>query len=77
MWKFISRRDHGLMRRVHRWRAPRWIRLWSERPRVMVTNDAAHAIPDGPDCVLPSGEHIGRPFRLMPWQTAWINELYA
>ncbi|MCC7174295.1 MAG: phosphatase PAP2 family protein [Bryobacterales bacterium] len=28
MWKFISRRDHGLMRRVHRWRAPRWIRLW-------------------------------------------------
>lgn len=25
---FISRRDHTLMRRVHRWRAPRWIRLW-------------------------------------------------
>jgi undecaprenyl-diphosphatase len=25
---FISRRDHSLMRCVHRWRAPRWIRLW-------------------------------------------------
>jgi len=24
----ISRRDHGLMRRVNRWRAPMWIRLW-------------------------------------------------
>lgn len=29
------------------------------------------------NCVLPSGEHIGRPFRLMPWQKDWINELYA
>ena len=28
MWKYISRRDQRLMRRVHRWRAPRWIRLW-------------------------------------------------
>ena len=28
MWKFISVRDHRLMRRVHHWRAPRWIRLW-------------------------------------------------
>jgi undecaprenyl-diphosphatase len=28
MWKFISVRDHRLMRRVHRWRAPRWVRLW-------------------------------------------------
>ena len=28
MWKYISRRDHRLMRRVHRWRPPRWIRLW-------------------------------------------------
>jgi PAP2 superfamily. len=28
MWKFISVRDHRLMHRVHRWRAPRWIRLW-------------------------------------------------
>jgi hypothetical protein len=41
--------------------------------------------PYGPDvtawieatCVLPSGEHIGRPFRLMAWQKDWINELYA
>jgi undecaprenyl-diphosphatase len=24
MWRI----DHGLMRRVHRWPAPRWIRLW-------------------------------------------------
>jgi phage terminase large subunit-like protein len=29
------------------------------------------------NCVLPSGEHIGQPFRLMPWQKDWINELYA
>lgn len=28
MWKFISVRDHRLMHRVHRWRPPRWIRLW-------------------------------------------------
>jgi undecaprenyl-diphosphatase len=25
---FISDRDHTLMRRVHRWHAPRWIRVW-------------------------------------------------
>ncbi len=25
---FIESRDHALMRTVHRWRAPRWIRLW-------------------------------------------------
>jgi len=25
---YIEARDHRLMRRVHRWRAPRWIRLW-------------------------------------------------
>jgi undecaprenyl-diphosphatase len=24
----ISDRDHTLMRRVHRWHAPRWIRVW-------------------------------------------------
>lgn len=29
------------------------------------------------NCVLPSGEHIARPFRLMPWQKDWINELYV
>jgi len=29
------------------------------------------------NCVLPSGERIGRPFRLMPWQKDWVNELYA
>jgi undecaprenyl-diphosphatase len=28
MRKFISKRDHRLMRRVHRWRAPRWVRFW-------------------------------------------------
>lgn len=27
-------------------------------------------------CVLPSGDHIGQPFALMPWQRAWIHELY-
>lgn len=28
MLVFITTRDHSLMRRVHRWRAPRWIRFW-------------------------------------------------
>ncbi len=28
LWGFIERRDHRLMRRVNRWRAPRWIRYW-------------------------------------------------
>jgi undecaprenyl-diphosphatase len=28
MLSSIERRDHLVMRRVHRWRAPRWIRLW-------------------------------------------------
>lgn len=25
---FIETRDHRLMRRVHRWSAPQWVRLW-------------------------------------------------
>jgi undecaprenyl-diphosphatase len=25
---FIERRDYGLMRRMNRWRAPRWFRIW-------------------------------------------------
>src|ERR1035441_11128921 len=28
MLRYIARRDHGLMHRVHRWHAPRWIRVW-------------------------------------------------
>lgn len=28
LWGFIENRDHRLMRRLNRWRAPRWIRLW-------------------------------------------------
>ncbi|HXQ98681.1 MAG TPA: phosphatase PAP2 family protein [Candidatus Limnocylindrales bacterium] len=28
VWGYIETRDHRLMRRVNRWRAPRWIRLW-------------------------------------------------
>jgi undecaprenyl-diphosphatase len=28
MRTFIETRDHRLMRRVHRWPAPRWVRLW-------------------------------------------------
>jgi len=28
MLAFISHGDQGLMRRVHRWPAPRWIRVW-------------------------------------------------
>jgi undecaprenyl-diphosphatase len=29
MLNYISGRDHRLMRRVNRWPAPRWIRLWA------------------------------------------------
>jgi undecaprenyl-diphosphatase len=28
LWGLIERRDHRLMRRMNRWRAPRWIRIW-------------------------------------------------
>jgi undecaprenyl-diphosphatase len=28
MLSFITNQDHRLMRRVNRWRAPRWIRVW-------------------------------------------------
>lgn len=28
VWGYIERRDHRLMRRMNRWRAPRWIRFW-------------------------------------------------
>src|SRR5581483_6585456 len=28
MLTFIAHRDHNLMRRVNRWPAPRWVRLW-------------------------------------------------
>ena len=28
VWEFIQARDHQVMRRVHRWRAPRWLRVW-------------------------------------------------
>ena len=28
MLDFISTRDHRLMRRVHRWPAPRWVQVW-------------------------------------------------
>ncbi len=28
MLEFITARDYNLMRRVHRWPAPRWIRVW-------------------------------------------------
>jgi len=28
MLTYISHRDHSLMRRVNRWSAPRWIRVW-------------------------------------------------
>lgn len=29
MLGFISHRDHKLMRRVNRWPAPRWVRIWA------------------------------------------------
>ncbi len=28
VWGYIESRDHRLMRHVHRWRAPKWIRVW-------------------------------------------------
>jgi undecaprenyl-diphosphatase len=28
VWGFIEQRDYRLMRRMNRWRAPRWIRYW-------------------------------------------------
>jgi undecaprenyl-diphosphatase len=28
VWGFVESRDHRVMRRVNRWRAPRWIRWW-------------------------------------------------
>ena len=28
LWGRIERRDHRVMRRMNRWRAPRWIRYW-------------------------------------------------
>ena len=28
VWEFIQARDHQVMRHVHRWRAPRWLRVW-------------------------------------------------
>jgi undecaprenyl-diphosphatase len=28
VWGFIETRDYRLMRRVNRWRAPRWFRIW-------------------------------------------------
>jgi phage terminase large subunit-like protein len=28
-------------------------------------------------CVFPADQWLGRPFRLLPWQREWINELYA
>lgn len=28
LWGYIERRDHRLMRRMNRWKPPRWIRIW-------------------------------------------------
>ena len=28
LWGYIDRRDRRLMRRMNRWRAPRWFRIW-------------------------------------------------
>ncbi len=28
VWGYIQNRDHRVMRRMNRWRAPRWIRFW-------------------------------------------------
>ena len=28
VWQFIEARDHRVVRRLNRWRAPRWLRIW-------------------------------------------------
>ena len=28
LWGYIENRDHRVMRRINRWKAPRWIRFW-------------------------------------------------
>ena len=28
VWEFIQTRDYQVMRKVHRWRPPRWLRFW-------------------------------------------------
>lgn len=28
LWGFIERRDYRVMRRLNRWKAPRWVRFW-------------------------------------------------
>jgi undecaprenyl-diphosphatase len=28
MLEFVTARDHRLMRRIHRWNAPKWVRIW-------------------------------------------------
>jgi undecaprenyl-diphosphatase len=28
VWQYIEARDHDVMRRVNKWRAPRWLRVW-------------------------------------------------
>ena len=28
VWEFIQERDYQVMRKVHRWRPPRWMRFW-------------------------------------------------
>jgi undecaprenyl-diphosphatase len=28
VWNFIETRDHRVMKKVNRWRAPRWMRIW-------------------------------------------------
>ena len=29
LWIRVERRDHRLMQRMNRWRAPRWVRIWT------------------------------------------------
>ena len=28
VWGYIENRDHRVMRRMNRWKAPRWFRFW-------------------------------------------------
>ncbi len=60
------------------------VRLW--RPRALYRSPMPKTYQSyGPEvcawiethCVFPAGEWLGKPFKLLPWQRTWINELYA
>jgi undecaprenyl-diphosphatase len=41
VWNFIENRDHRVMHRMNRWKAPRWIRFWMLAATRMVVGGPA------------------------------------